>query len=137
MKFTSDIRLLHNFNEKHQLATRLMGGIIYSYGNKTIAPYSEQFYVGGANSIRAFTIRSIGPGSFHPKESAAYSYVDETGDLKLEANAEYRFRLLSNLAGGNLNGAVFWMPETYGCCAMTLPDREPSLHSTSSLTTSP
>ena len=107
MKFTSDIRLLHNFNEKHQLATRLMGGIIYSYGNKTIAPYSEQFYVGGANSIRAFTIRSIGPGSFHPKESAAYSYVDETGDLKLEANAEYRFRLLSNLAGGNLNGAVF------------------------------
>ena len=84
-----------------------MGGVIWAYGNKTIAPYSEQFYVGGANSIRAFTIRSIGPGRFHPAENATYSYVDETGDIKLEANVEYRFRILSNLMGGNLNGAVF------------------------------
>ena len=76
-------------------------------GNKTIAPYSEQFYVGGANSIRAFTVRSIGPGRFHPANNSAYSYVDETGDIKLEANLEYRFRLLSNMFGGNLNGAVF------------------------------
>ena len=96
-----------NINEKQQLAGRLMAGVIWSYGNKTIAPYSEQFYVGGANSIRAFTVRSIGPGRFHPADNSAYSYVDETGDIKLEANLEYRFRLLSNMFGGNLNGAVF------------------------------
>lgn len=84
-----------------------MGGVIWAYGNKTIAPYSEQFYVGGANSIRAFTVRSIGPGRFHPANNSDYSYVDETGDIKLEANLEYRFRILSNFLGGNLNGATF------------------------------
>ena len=107
LKFTSEFRHLYTFNEKHQLASRIMGGVIWSYGNKTIAPYSEQFYVGGANSIRAFTIRSIGPGRFHPASSSSYSYVDETGDIKLEANLEYRFRIFSNFLGGNLNGAAF------------------------------
>lgn len=107
LKFSSEVRNVHYFNDNNQLAFRAMGGIIWAYGNKTIAPYSEQFYVGGANSIRAFTIRSIGPGRYHPAESSTYSYVDQTGDIKLEANLEYRFRMMSNFAGGSLNGAVF------------------------------
>lgn len=107
LKFTSEIHPLFYINEKQQLAGRLTAGVIWAYGNKTIAPYNEQFYVGGANSIRAFTVRSLGPGRFHPADNAAYSYVDETGDIKLEANLEYRFRLFSNMFGGNLNGAVF------------------------------
>ena len=107
LKFSSEIRPLYYINDKQQIAGRLMAGVIWAYGNKTIAPYNEQFYVGGANSIRAFTVRSIGPGRFHPAENAAYSYVDETGDIKLEANLEYRFRIFSNLFGGNLNGALF------------------------------
>ena len=107
LKFTSEIRPLYQISEKQQLAGRFMAGVVWAYGNKTIAPYNEQFYVGGANSIRAFTIRSIGPGRFHPSENSTYSYVDETGDIKLEANLEYRFRMMSNLFGGNLNGAVF------------------------------
>lgn len=107
LKFTSEIRPLFYINEKQQLAGRLMAGVIWAYGNKTIAPYNEQFYVGGANSIRAFTVRSLGPGRFHPADNATYSYVDETGDIKLEANLEYRFRLFSNMFGGNLNGAIF------------------------------
>ena len=107
LKFISEIRPLYQISEKQQLAGRFMAGVVWAYGNKTIAPYNEQFYVGGANSIRAFTIRSIGPGRFHPSENSSYSYVDETGDIKLEANLEYRFRMMSNLFGGNLNGAVF------------------------------
>lgn len=107
VKYSTEFRYLFNINEKQQIATRVMGGVIWAYGNKTIAPYSEQFYVGGANSIRAFTIRSIGPGRFHPVANPNYSYVDETGDIKLEANLEYRFRMLSNFLGGNLNGAIF------------------------------
>ena len=79
-----------------------MAGIIWAYGNKLIAPYNEQFYVGGANSIRAFTIRSIGPGRFHPSEISSYSYVDETGDIKLDLNVEYRTHLF-----WKLNGAAF------------------------------
>lgn len=107
LKYSSEVRNTIWFNDMHQLAFRAMGGIIWSYGNKTIAPYTEQFYVGGANSIRAFTIRSIGPGRYRPSENNTYSYVDQTGDIKLEANMEYRFRILSKFAGGNLNGAVF------------------------------
>lgn len=79
-----------------------MGGVAKAYGNASVVPYSEQFYVGGANSIRAFTIRSIGPGCYHPADDNKYSYIDQTGDIKLEANVEYRF----NIWGG-LYGAVF------------------------------
>lgn len=80
------------------LATRVFAGIVYSYGNATTAPYNDLFSIGGANSIRAFSIRSIGPGSYHPAKST-YSYIDETGDLKLEANIEYRFPIIANLYG--------------------------------------
>ncbi len=83
------------------LASRLYAGTVISYGNATSAPYSDLFSVGGANSIRAFSVRSIGPGSYKP-ESSKYSYIDQVGDLKLEANLEYRFPLI-----GSLNGAMF------------------------------
>lgn len=107
LKLSSEVRYTHSFNSRQQLATRLMTGIIWAYGNKDIAPYSEQFYVGGANSIRAFTFKSIGPGSFRPSDNSRFSYIDQTGDFKLEANVEYRFRMVTNLFGGNLNGATF------------------------------
>ena len=80
------------------LAMRTFGGIIYSYGNAKAAPYSELFSVGGANDIRAFGMRTIGPGSYHP-ESSQYSYIDQMGDLKLEVNLEYRFPIVGKLAG--------------------------------------
>lgn len=77
-------------------------GIIWSFGNSDDAPYSEQFYVGGANSIRAFTVRTIGPGSYHNAASAHVYYLDQTGDIKFLANLEYRPRLF-----GSLYGALF------------------------------
>ena len=81
----------------HTLATRLIGGILYAYGNSTTAPFSELFHVGGANDIRAFPLRGIGPGSYHSTER--YAYIDHTGDVKLEANAEWRFPLVAQLSG--------------------------------------
>ena len=107
LKYTTELRPLIKFDDRNHLVMRFMAGVIWAYGNKTVAPYSEQFYVGGANSIRAFSIRSIGPGRFHPAETSRFSYVDETGDIKLEANLEYRFRIIGNLFGGSLNGATF------------------------------
>ena len=107
LKYTTELRPLIKFDDRNHLAMRFMAGVIWAYGNKTVAPYSEQFYVGGANSIRALSIRSIGPGRFHPAETSRFSYVDETGDIKLEANLEYRFRIIGNLFGGSLNGATF------------------------------
>jgi outer membrane protein assembly factor BamA len=110
LKFTSEVRTLTSVGAKSAIAARLMGGILYSYGNQTVAPYSEQFYIGGANSIRAFTVRSLGPGSFHPDADNNYGYIDQTGDIKLEANVEYRFPLLGDLYGATfLDAGNIWL----------------------------
>lgn len=102
LKLNSEARYTWKIDKNQSLATRLAGGVIYSYGNSDVAPYSEQFYVGGANSIRAFTVRSIGPGSYQPASDSKYSYIDQTGDIKFEANVEYRFRIIQDL-----HGAIF------------------------------
>lgn len=98
---TAELRYTYGIDRNQSLALRAGVGAIYSFGNMTVAPYSEQFYVGGANSIRAFTVRSIGPGRFVPRNSR-YAFMDQTGEFKLEMNAEYRFRL-----AGDLHGAFF------------------------------
>jgi outer membrane protein assembly factor BamA len=81
------------------LVTRLAIGAEHAYGNSSVVPYSEQFYIGGANSIRAFTVRSLGPGSYHPAESLKNGYFDQTGTFKFEFNTEYRFPIVSVLHG--------------------------------------
>ena len=102
VKGTAELRKLWKINSNHYIANRIMVGAIHSYGNSEYAPYSEQFYIGGANSLRAFTVRSVGPGSYRPKSENRYSYLDETGTLKLEMNVEYRFKIV-----GYLHGALF------------------------------
>ena len=110
LKLTSEVRTLYKLSEKHHLAARLMGGAIWAYGNQTIAPYSEQFYIGGANSLRAFTVRSLGPGTYHPGKNTQYGYLDQTGDIKLEANVEYRFPIFGDLYGATfLDAGNVWL----------------------------
>ena len=84
------------------LVSRVLVGAAHAYGNSQEVPYSEQFYIGGANSIRAFTVRSIGPGSYRAPESVRDGYFDQTGTFKVELNTEYRFPIISVL-----HGAVF------------------------------
>lgn len=84
---------------EHWLVTRVMIGAAHAYGNAREVPYAEQFYIGGANSIRAFTVRSIGPGSYRPPESLRNGYFDQTGTFKFEFNTEYRFPIVSVLHG--------------------------------------
>ena len=81
------------------LATRALLGVAHAYGNSSEIPYREQFYVGGANSVRAFYARTVGPGSFCPDST---SFYDQTGTFKFEANTEYRFPII-----GYFKGAVF------------------------------
>ncbi len=84
------------------LVSRVLVGAAHAYGNSSVVPYSEQFYIGGANSIRAFTVRSLGPGSYRPPVDLQNGYFDQTGTFKLELNTEYRFPIISIL-----HGAVF------------------------------
>ena len=102
LKATTELIVYRKMTETSILATRFMGGLGYAYGNSKVMPYSEQFYIGGANSIRAFQIRSIGPGSYHQEGKQIAGYLDQTGDIKLEANAEARFKIY-----GRFNGAFF------------------------------
>lgn len=81
---------------------RVATGVAHAYGNSAQVPYSEQFWVGGANSIRAFTVRSLGPGSYRPKADRNGNYFDQTGTFKFEANVELRFPII-----GPLHGAAF------------------------------
>ena len=98
LKIETEWRKTWQLNEHDQFVAHASAGAIWSYGNSTTAPYNEQLYVGGANSIRAFTIRSVGPGAYLPTEATS-SYLDQTGDLKLLFNLEYRPRLFDNLYG--------------------------------------
>lgn len=100
-KVETNFTKLWTLSEKNTVAAHVNAGIIYSYGNSRVAPYSEQFYVGGANSIRAFNIRSIGPGRYRSAERM-FSYVEQTGDIKFLANLEFRPHIF-----GDLYGAVF------------------------------
>lgn len=103
VKEVSEVKFYRRLGQRNNwLATRLLVGVGYAYGNSEVMPYSEQFYIGGANSIRAFTVRSIGPGSYRPPLDDNEGYLDQTGDFKLEANVELRFAIM-----GRLNGAVF------------------------------
>jgi outer membrane protein assembly factor BamA len=97
-KFETDFTKTWKVGDYSQLVGHANLGLVYAYGNSEWAPYTEQFYVGGANSIRAFTARTIGPGDYYvPKEDRGYSYMDQMGDMKLLFNLEYRDRLVSNL----------------------------------------
>ena len=101
-KIETELVKTWRLSDHSSLVGHLDIGAMWAYGNSSEAPYSEQFYVGGANSIRAFTVRSVGPGSYHDPSSASIYYLDQTGDIKFLANIEYRPRLL-----GNLYGALF------------------------------
>lgn len=81
------------------LVTRVAVGAAHAYGNSSTVPYSEQFYCGGANSVRAFTVRSLGPGSYKAPSNTPSDYFDQTGTFKFEANIEYRFPIYSIVHG--------------------------------------
>lgn len=101
-KIENDVRLYHKFTEKTSLASRLIAGVAYPYGNSEHIPFSRQFFSGGSNSVRAFRARTLGPGSFDPRTIQEGYYFDQSGDIKLELNAEYRANLYKFL-----NVAVF------------------------------
>lgn len=97
VKANTELRYTRYIDRYQSLSTRLSLGAIYSYGNMKYAPYIEQFYVGGASSIRAFTVRSLGPGKFKETASSSYTFMDHVGDLKFEANMEFRRKLIGSL----------------------------------------
>ena len=87
-------------NNGHSIATRLLAGVGYAYGNSTALPFEKHFYGGGANSLRGWQARTVGPGT-SPRDTS-FVIPNQTGDMKLEANIEYRFDIV-----WKVDGAVF------------------------------
>ena len=90
MKFDLDFRYYYNIDATNQLAYRFFSGVAVPYGNMEILPFEKRYYAGGANGIRAWEIRTLGPGSFRDTISI---YPNQSGDLKLLFSWEYRFHL--------------------------------------------
>ena len=82
---------------KQSIATRLQAGAGYAYGNSTSLPFEKHFYAGGSNSLRGWQARTVGPGT-SPRDTS-FVIPNQTGDMKLEANIEYRFDLFWKLEG--------------------------------------
>ncbi|MCL5130314.1 outer membrane protein assembly factor [Algibacter sp. L4_22] len=97
-----DMRYHFNFGKDQKIAARLFAGYGYAYGNSDVLPFTKQYYSGGPYSVRAFNSRSLGPGTFDGTLTDSDSYFDQSGNIRLEVNAEYRFPVF-----GFVKGAVF------------------------------
>jgi hypothetical protein len=103
-----DFRKYWNFTEKQLLAFRISAGIGFPYGNSDGIPFEKSFWLGGANDMRGWRLRSLGPGSY-TNDTISF---DRTGDLSAFANMEYRFPIYSFLNGGIFTDAGnIWLRE--------------------------
>ena len=97
----SDLHLVRTwrFNRNTSMASRLNIGIGYAYGNSDAMPFEKLFYAGGPSSMRGWAARTLGPGAMHMTDSTSFSIPNQTGDIKLEFNTEYRFRMFWKFEG--------------------------------------
>lgn len=102
LKLETDFTKTWRLNSSSNLVGHINAGYIWTYGNSDWVPNSEMFYVGGANSIRAFSVRGVGPGAVRSFGQHAFDYIFRNGSIKFVSNLEYRCQLF-----GNLHGALF------------------------------
>jgi outer membrane protein insertion porin family len=110
-----DFRLYRSFGDERQFILRINPGIGVPFGNSTQLIFEKNFYAGGANDMRAWLPRTLGPGQFN--RGTAYGgdttlrsrlkYIDQLGEIKFITNAEYRYKLANNFFGAKLKGAFF------------------------------
>ena len=86
------------FDYHNQLVFHFGFGIAYPYGNSTILPFEKRFFSGGANSVRGWSVRSLGPGKFIGRDGRI-DFINQTGDMKLDLNLEYRASLFWKFGG--------------------------------------
>ncbi len=92
VKLDGDFAITHYINQRSSLAMHAGFGIAVPYGNSTVLPFEKRFYSGGANSVRGWGVRTLGPGSFDGKK-AQNSFIYQCGDIRLDLNLEYRCKL--------------------------------------------
>lgn len=92
VKLNADYSLNHSFDRRNSLVFHIGAGVAIPYGNTTILPFEKRFYAGGANSVRGWSVRTLGPGSYNANNSVS-SFMEQCGDIRLDMNVEYRAKL--------------------------------------------
>lgn len=99
VKVEADASYNYRINEASTVVYRAFTGLGISYGNSRVMPFEEQYFGGGANDLRAWTVKTLGPGSYDPDIESDTTFLYQIADIKLEANFEYRFKLFWIMEG--------------------------------------
>jgi len=110
MRIDLDLRHYWQVKRDHRLVSRFFAGYGIPLGQTASLPYIKQYFAGGPNSVRAFRIRSLGPGTYRPTTVDLQSFFDQAGDIRLEMNLEYRFPIVGFLKGATfLDAGNIWL----------------------------
>ena len=88
-----DYSIARHFNERHSMAFHVGAGVGVPYGNSEVLPFEKRFYAGGANGVRGWGVRTLGPGSYDARNSVT-DFINQCGDIRLDLSAEYRAKLI-------------------------------------------
>lgn len=96
----TDVDITHSLklDNTNQIVLHMGLGVAYPYGNSNVLPFEKRYFSGGANSVRGWSVRRLGPGSFKGKDGRI-DFINQTGDMKLDLNAEYRTKLFWKIGG--------------------------------------
>lgn len=112
-KVDADYSFTHSFNPKSSLAFHVGVGAAVPYGNSKVLPFEKRFYAGGANSVRGWGVRTLGPGSYFATNSVN-SFIYQCGDIRLDLNLEYRAKLFWVLElGAFIDAGNIWTIREY------------------------
>jgi len=112
-KFDFDYTKILRFDERNSLALHGGLGVAIPYGNSTVLPFEKRYFSGGANSVRGWSVRELGPGKFKGVDGRI-DFINQTGDMKLDLNVEYRTHLFWKLdAAAFIDAGNIWTLRDY------------------------
>ena len=108
-----DFGFLHRFDRRNALACHFGLGVGYPYGNSTIMPFEKRFYGGGANGVRGWAVRTLGPGRY-PGTNSQSDFINQCGDIRLDMSVEYRAKLFWVIElGAFIDAGNIWTIHAY------------------------
>lgn len=113
VKGEADYMRAHYFDTRTSLAFHVGAGVGVPYGNSTMLPFEKRFYAGGANSVRGWGVRTLGPGRYDSRNSVS-SFINQCGDIRLDLSVEYRVKLFWVFEGALfVDGGNVWTIKNY------------------------
>lgn len=112
-KGEADYMIARHFSRRTSLAFRIGAGVAVPYGNSSMVPFEKRFYAGGANSVRGWGVRTLGPGRYDSRNNVS-DFINQCGDIRLDINLEARCKLFWVLEGALfIDGGNVWTIRNY------------------------